>query len=588
MTGLTIDKWAVAKALDEIARYLELSEANRFKTLAFERASQAIENITVDLEQLVKSGELYKTPGIGKAIGPIVTELVASGRSAYLEELREQYPPGIFDLMRVPKLGLKKIGVLYSQLGVSSLDELEAASRAGRVAALKGFGAKTQETILEGIAWARDHESHFLLPVGLEVGESLAERIASVAAIDGVEIAGSVRRRLEVISNVNLVISTMKPARATAAIATLVEELTAVDDATFRGRARGEIDVLFHLTHPDDFGATMLRATGSVEFVQAFEKRISEDAYELRANGLHHRGRHLTIANEHDLFEKVGIPFLEPERRENGAELARKKRVSLVEPADLRGTFHVHTTYSDGRHSVLEMLQAARDFGFEYVGLSDHSQNASYAGGLTPDRLHEQHAEIDRHREEVAPMRVFRGTEADILNDGTIDYGDKILPMFDFVIASVHSRFNMPKDEMTERILRALDDPHVTFLGHMTGRKLLSRQGYTFDYDRVFERAAERGVMIEINGNPNRLDIDWRLIRRALDRGVRFSINPDAHSTREFAAVLTGTWVARKGGLPAREIFNTFPLEAVEEHFAQRKAALPGHSNGAAKSLPRK
>lgn len=185
-------------------------------------------------------------------------------------------------------------------------------------------------------------------------------------------------------------------------------------------------------------------------------------------------------------------------------------------------------------------------------------------------------------------MRVFRGTEADILNDGTIDYGDKILPMFDFVIASVHSRFNMPKDEMTERILRALDDPHVTFLGHMTGRKLLSREGYTFDYDRVFERAAERGVMIEINGNPNRLDIDWRLIRRALDRGVRFSINPDAHSTREFAAVLTGTWVARKGGLPAREIFNTFPLEAVEEHFAQRKAALPGHSNGAAKSLPRK
>jgi DNA polymerase (family 10) len=583
MTAMTIDKWDVAKVLDEIARYLELGEANKFKTLAFERAAQAIENIEGEVAELVQSGELYKTPGIGKAIGPIIKEVVETGRSAYLEELRAGYPPGIFDLMRVPKLGLKKIGMLYSELGVASLDELEAAARAGRVAGLKGFGAKTQSLILDGITWARNHESSFLLPVGLEVAESLRARLAAIDSIEDVEVAGSVRRRLEVISNVNLVISTSKRAKTLAALGEMIEGLSEVDETVVRGRVRNEIDVLCHLTEAKNFGVTLLRATGSADFLQAFERAISADSYDLRGSALYHRGRHVNAASEHDLFEKVGIAFVEPERRENGDDLARKKRVKLVEPSDLRGTFHVHTTYSDGRNSVLEMLEASKEFGFDYVGISDHSPAASYAGGVSPDRLKLQHAEIDRHRKDVAPMKVFRGTEADILADGSIDYGHKVLPLFDFVIASVHSRFNMPKDEMTERMLRALDDPHVTFLGHMTGRKLLAREGYTFDFDRIFERAGERGVIIEINGNPNRLDIDWRLIRRALDRGVLFSINPDAHSTREFAAVISGTWVARKAGLTAREIFNTRPVEEIEEYFATRKAASGAKSGQGAR-----
>ncbi|HEU4523143.1 MAG TPA: PHP domain-containing protein, partial [Thermoanaerobaculia bacterium] len=263
--------------------------------------------------------------------------------------------------------------------------------------------------------------------------------------------------------------------------------------------------------------------------------------------------------------------FVEPERRETADDLARKKRTRLVQTTDIRGTFHVHTTYSDGRNTVQQMLSASLERGFDYVGISDHSKAAYYAGGLTEERLREQQAEIARVAKTVKPMRVFRGSEADILPDGTIDYDRKTRRSFDFIVASVHSRFNMTPDEMTERILLALDDPDVTFLGHLTGRRLLTRDGYTMDFDRVFERTAERGVIMEINGNPQRLDLDWRLIGRALDRGVTFSINPDAHSIAELSHVISGTWVARKAGLSPKHIFNTKDVEEVQEYFAARK-----------------
>jgi DNA polymerase (family 10) len=570
-----MDKWTVARMLDEIANYIELSDANKFKARAFERAARAIENSETDVVDLVKTGDLYKTSGIGKAIGPIVVEIVETGASPYLDDLRKQYPPGVFDLLRVPTMTLKKVGAIHAALGISTVEELEEAARDGRIAKLKGFGAKTAEKILGGIEWARKNESRFLLPTGLEIGELLRERLAAIDEVDDADVAGSVRRRLEVITNVNVVISTRRPKKVLEEIGRrgVVDQFEPVDETTFKGLARGEMNVLLHLTKPEDFGAAMLRATGSAEFVEAFAAKIAGDGYELRGNALLHRGKHVAAENEHDLFERVGIAFVEPERREDASELARKKRVRLVQPADLRGTFHVHTTWSDGRNSVAEMLAASKERGFEYVGISDHSPNASYAGGLTVDRLREQQKELAAEEKNVAPMRVFRGTEADIMLDGSIDYGSKVLGSFDFVIASVHSRFSMPKDEMTERILTALDDPHVTFLGHMTGRKLLARDGYTFDYDRVFERAGQRAVMIEINGNPNRLDIDWRLIKRALDRGVIFSINPDAHSIRELSHVISGSWVARKAGLSAKEIFNSLPVEAVEEFFAARRAA---------------
>lgn len=570
-----MEKWDIARALDEISRYVELSEPNRFKALAFERAAASLRGLERPVGELVATGDLTAIPGIGKATAAVIEELHRTGRSSYLEELRARYPPGIFDLLRVPGFGLKKIALVHEKLGVGSLDELEVAGREGRLAKLPGFGAKTQQKILDGIEKARRRESHFLLPEGVEAAATVLQQLASIAEVDDAEVSGSVRRRLEVIRNVNLVVRTSDPQAVRAALRELIESPADVDSDTVRGTVQGEIDVYLHLTSSATFAETLLRTTGTEEFVGEFARRA---AWEWHEGSLVARGKPVRASSEEELFVKAGLPFVEPERRENAEDLQRKRKRSLVSREDLRGTFHVHTTFSDGRNTVGEMLAAARDAGLEYVGLSDHSPAAHYAGGLPVDRLRLQHREIDAEREAVAPMRVFRGTEADILPDGSIDYDARTLATLDFVIASVHSRFGMTQDEMTDRILKALENPFVTFLGHLTGRKLLSRDGYTMDFERVFERAGQQGVMIEINGNPNRLDLDWRHVRRALDYGVGFSINPDAHSVREYGALLTGSWVARKAGLSAKQIFNSKPMDEVA-------AWLTARSKAARKSL---
>jgi len=553
-----MDKFTVSRTLDEISRYIQLSDPNPFKAKAFEKASRAVGDLEGDLESMVASGTIYDVDGIGKATGKIIEEIVNTGTSQYLEELRTQYPPGIFELLRVPKLGLKKIGQLHAELGIGSIDELEAAARDGRIAKMKGFGAKTAEHILKGVGFARMRESSFLLPVGIEVGELLRERLADFEEVEDAEVSGAVRRRLEVIHGVEIVVSTKKPAAVAEHLKELVADLEEIDAKTYKGQARTEMDVTFHLASPAEYGSMLLRTTGSAEFIEAF-------------------GDIAKAKTERDAFKAAGIPFVEPERRENADDLKVKKRPKLVEVAHLRGTFHVHTTFSDGRNTMAQMLTAAHERGWEYVGISDHSPIAFYANGLSEERLRQQHAEIAKQEKTVTPMRVFRGTEADILQNGTMDYGEKILSKFDFVIASVHSGFTMQKDEMTERILRAMDDPSVTFLGHLTGRRLLSREGYSVEYDRIFEKAGQRGVMIEINGNPQRLDLDWRHLQRALDRGVMFSINPDAHSISEYNAVITGTWVARKGGLGPAQIFNTKDVDEVAEWFAAKKKSGAAH-----------
>jgi len=555
-----MDKWTVARTLDEIAQYIELSDPNPFRARAFEKAARKIETLEQDLADLVQRGELASVPGIGKAIGPIISEIVTTGSSRYLDDLRKQYPQGIFDLLRVPALGLRKIGILHAELGVTDIESLEQAAREGRIAKLKGFGAKTQQNILDGIGVARTRTSKHLLPLGIAVGELVREQLAAIDVIEDAEVTGSVRRRLEIIQNVNIAISTRDPAKAIAAIKKkkILDQIEDVDENTLRGHGREDVDVLLHIVKPQHFGTCVFVTTGSQTFLSGAPAPPP-------------------ARTEQELFEKTRIPYIDPELRENADVLKQKKRVKLIEPTDLRGTFHIHTTYSDGRHSVLQMLESTRDLGYEYAGISDHSPAAFYARGLSEEELKRQHADIDKARKDVAPMHVFRGTEADILNDGAIDYGPKILAKLDFVIASIHSRFQMDKSEMTARILRAVDDPFATFLGHATGRKLLERDGYTFEFDRVFDRCAERGVMIEINGNPHRLDLDWRHIRRAIDRGVVFSIHPDAHATREMAHMVSGVWVARKAGLSAKQIFNARPLDEVKDYLDARKkrAARP-------------
>jgi DNA polymerase (family X) len=539
-----IDKRSVARALDEISRYLELSDTNKFRAIAFRNAARKVEDITTDIQSFVASGAVNKTAGIGKAIGPMIVELVETGSLRYLDELRSQYPPGILQLVKVPGMGMKKIQVLYEQLGIGDVDALERACRNNELVSLPGFGKKTQQKILDGIQFLKTHIARFLLPRGVEAADALGAHLREVKGMLDVEVAGAVRRRLEVITSVEICVSAKQPAKVASEIleAGLLGDATLAGDSTVTGYGRGDVPATIYITTPTGFDELLFVTTGSDEFVQAA--------------GTGKR--------------RAGAMKVPPELRETPEWLERKVP-HLVSLEDLRGTFHNHTTYSDGRATLEEMLTAAKERGLEYIGISDHSKVAAYAGGLTEDRVEMLRAEIDSLRERFAPMRIFFGTEADILGDGEIDYGPKTLAGFDFVVASVHSNFKMPEREMTARMVCALENPYVTFLGHMTGRLLLAREGYAVDHEQIFKAAVRNGVIIEINGNPRRLDVDWRHMQRAAELGVIFSIHPDAHSVAEYNYLQTGVWAARKGGLEPRHIFNTLGTKEVAAYLQRKR-----------------
>jgi DNA polymerase (family 10) len=384
--------------------------------------------------------------------------------------------------------------------------------------------------------------ARFLLARGVEAAESLERHLLDFEGLDAVEISGEVRRRLEVITTVELCVSAKRPAEALRAIADRgVLAGAQMEESSVRGSARHDIPAVIHVCRPAEFSERLFITTGSGEFVEAADGKS--------------RGR----------ADKVP-----PELRES-ADWLRRPVPTLVRLEDIRGTFHNHTTYSDGRATLEQMLTAALERGFEYVGISDHSKTAAYAGGLTEDRVEMLRAEIDSLRERFAPMRIFFGTEADILAGGGIDYADELLATFDFVVASVHSHFTMPTEEMTARIIRATENPYVTFLGHLTGRLLLAREGYSVDHERIFKAAVANGVIMEINGNPRRLDVDWRHMQRGIELGAVFSIHPDAHAVAEYNYLQSGVWAARKGGLEARHVFNTLGVDSVASHLENRR-----------------
>lgn len=571
---MSVHKRDVSRALEEIGRYLQIEERNRFRSMAYINAARRLDAVDMPMDEFVRSGAMQKTPGIGKATGQVIEELVRTGKSRYLEELRAKYPEGIFELLRIPGLGLRKIGVLFSELGISNVDELEAAIDANRLLKLRNFGAKTQQKISDSIKFYRSHHTRFLLPTALRYAESLVESLKSSKGVEAVEVAGSLRRHLEVVGNANLCVAARDLDTAASAIEGLdfLDRMERSGDRLISARSRLGLHVQFHLCTPDELPTTLFFFTGTNAFTDRVVAHAKRKGLALTPEGLQKNGKHIKLATEEDLFGEIELPVIPPELREEAPKSLRSAGRRLVDLSDLKGTFHVHSTFSDGKATIYEMLDAASDRGFAYVGMSDHSPTAGYAGGLSEERLAEQHAEIEKHRKAFAPMRIFLGTESDILMDGNLDYPPEVLAKLDFVVASVHSRFKMPKEEMTERMIRALRNPFTTFLGHPTGRLLLSRAGYELDFDVIFEEAAENGVMIEINGNPHRLDLDWRRMQLAVEAGVRFSIHPDAHSVGEMNYLLTGTWNARKGGLGPEHIFNTLPAEEVERHLAQRRA----------------
>lgn len=566
-----------AAVLAEIAMLLEVVGGDPFRARAYASAARRLEGSGADVEGLARAGALTSIPGIGEGIAGIIDEMVRTGRSGLHQRLMAETPVGLYDLMRIKGLGTKRLRALYAELGIDSLDALEEA--AGRIAGLAGFGAKTEAKILEGAAYVRETRGKRRIDRALEVAERLVEHVRTLPGVSSAELAGELRRRMEIVASIDLVAATDRPDEVLAAFRTLGEHTAGAGDREGRVEVRFSdgFAARFACVAPERFGAALAVWTGSAAHVQALAARAAERGLALGADGLG------TVATptEEALYAALGLAWVPPELREGWGEVeaaAAGTLPRLVEPGDLRGTFHCHTTYSDGKATVAEMAEGARARGWRYLGIADHSQAASYAGGLTPQAVAKQQREIDAWNRAhggagKGRFRVFKGTEADILADGALDFPDATLASFDYVVGSIHSAFQRSEREQTDRLIRAVQNPRLTILGHATGRLLLGRSGYPVDVRAVIDAAAEHGVAVEINADPARLELDWRHARYAAERGVLVPINPDAHSVGGLDNVGWGVNVARKAWLGARGVLNTWQLEEVEEHFAQRKQA---------------
>lgn len=571
-----------AAALAEIAMLLEVVGGNPFRAKAFQSASRSLETSGADLTALAAAGGLRTLPGVGEGIASVLAELVATGTSRMLEELRAETPVGLFDVMRIKGVGAKRGRTLYKDLGIDSLETLEEAAAAGRLAKLPGFGAKTEEKILEGVAFVRSMRGRRRFFQAIEPAAALLELVEQLSGVVRASAAGQVRRRLEVVDSIDIVAAARKPDTVLAAFRLLQGVKEADDDDADR---RAEVVLADGLratlvcVKPPEYATALLFATGSDDHLAQLAAWATKQKLRIDRDGVFQGRKRLALPDEDAVYRALGLDFIPPELREGWGEVeaaAEGRLPTLVEVDDLRGTFHCHTTYSDGRASVAEMAEAARERGWRYLGIADHSQSAGYAGGLPVAAVRKQHREIDAWNAEHGGrgkkrFRLFKGVESDILADGRLDYPDDVLRSFDYVVGSVHSSFALPEKEQTRRLIRAVSNPHITMLGHATGRLLLRRSGYAVDARAVIDAAAEHGCCVEINADPHRLDVDWRNARYAAEKGVLVPINPDAHSTGALGNVAWGINVARKAWLSAPQVLNAWDLDELEEFLAERK-----------------
>jgi DNA polymerase (family 10) len=578
-----MDPRTAAHVLTRIAAFLELRGESKFKVRAYEQAARAVVALeTDDLGDLDRKHLLGTTRGVGPATLAVLRDLIASGESRYLEQLRTDTPAGLLDLLNVPGIGSEKIHVLHEQLGIDSVDSLEAAASDGRLASLRGFGPKSVAKILRGIELFRASGSLALYHRAAEGARAVLSAVRAHPDVATAEIAGSLRRHRETIGDIDIVAACTRDPIAVATsfahgpgVRQVARESTASPNITYMD---GTILDL-HCVLPRNFVVALWRATGSEEHVLAVVARLAEHGVTLDGDQLRDaQGAVLDIPDEATIYTPAGLPFIPAEMREQGHEFAvaaSGQMPTLLELGDLRGVLHCHSTYSDGRATIAEMAEAARARGWSYIGITDHSQSAFYAGGLSRLQVLAQLSEIDALNATSSDFRILKGIEADILADGALDYDAQLLERLDFVIGSVHSRFTMDRTTMTERMLRALDDPHLTILGHPTGRLLLSREPYPMDVDAVLEKAGRLGIAVELNADPKRLDLDWRLIPRALEFGVTIEIGPDAHSTKSLDYVATGVGIARKAGVEAKDVLNARSADQVLD-FARARRARKG------------
>ncbi|MCS6850564.1 MAG: DNA polymerase/3'-5' exonuclease PolX [Gemmataceae bacterium] len=585
-----MDKARVAAILDEIGTLLELQGENPFRCNAYHKAARTLEQLDVNLADLIQAGKLDEVPGIGETLRDKITTLVTTGHLPFYEELKAKFPPGLLELLRLPSLGPKKVKALYEQLGIDDLAKLKAACEANRVASLRGFGAKTQQKILEGIQFLDQTGRRVRLDQASALADLLAAPLRACPGVQRLEVCGSLRRRKETIQDIDILCSSDHPGPVMDRFVSLpgVLQVIAKGETKASVMVQGEppdgrpiiLNADLRVVRDAQFPFALHYFTGSKEHNIAMRARAQARGLKLNEYELAGPGRSVPCRDEAELFAALGLDWIPPELREQTGEIeaAEEHRLpKLVELADIRGVFHCHTNWSDGGGSIEQMAEAARRLGLQYLGIADHSQSLTVANGLSPERVRQQHEEIDRLNARLRGFRLFKGTECDILPDGSLDFDDRLLATFDYVVASVHTHFHLSEKEQTERICRALRNPYVTMLGHATGRLLLKREGYKVDLEAVLQEAARTGTLLEINGHPMRLDLDWVHCKRAKALGVKLVINPDAHSPAEIAGYRYGVDVARRGWLEKGDVFNTLTAAQVAKALAgRRKAAGSG------------
>ncbi len=559
----------ISKILQRTAALMELHGANPFKTRSYNNTAFHIEKLEVRLSEI--PSEEITNHGVSSGMASKVQEIIETGTYTPLEELMQKTPSGVLDMMELKGIGPKKIATIWHELGVETISGLKQACQQGRVAQLKGFGAKTEKLILEQIAFKKANAGKLHFAQAEPYGTQLLHYLREQRPNDTVALAGQLRRNLEVIDTLSLVVGSSEKAKVRQVLDDL-PELTPQKKAStpfiWRGIVKeNELKVEIHLATKEHFANELFLQSAAPTHL----------AYQPTNTAVSLRELVLTepFDSEEAIYQKVGWAYIAPELREGTFEatLAKEHQLpDLIKEDDLKGILHNHSTYSDGKHTLREMAEHCRDLGYEYLGITDHSQTAFYANGLKEDRIKQQHEEIDKLNEELAPFKIFKGIESDILNDGSLDYPDAVLASFDFIVASIHGNLKMPQEKAMNRLLSAIENPYTTILGHMTGRLLLKREGYPIDHEKIIEACATHGVVIEINANPWRLDIDWRWIRPALEAGVMLSINPDAHEKDGYQHMRYGVLTGRKGGLTATQNLNSLSKAEIERYFEERKS----------------
>ncbi len=553
-----MNNYEIADHFSLLSKLMDIHGENSFKSKSYSIAAYNIERLPAEIATMADA-ELFGAKGIGESTGKKIKEIQATGKLQALEDMIAQTPPGILEMLQIKGLGPKKIATIWNELGIESLGELEYACNENRLVALKGFGAKTQETILQNIVYFKQNLGFHLWSEVETIGNTLIEQLRKGLPANLFSLTGDIRRHNETVEFIEVITDLSKDvlSKMFAGNSEVKQEEQPADGnknygATLTVAVPQYPRYKFYFTDKAHFYKALFNTTGSEEFLTAFSK-----SYKLPD----------TPASEEEIFSSNKLAFIPPMQREVEGIFVKAAQHSLsnvIQPKDIKAIIHSHSTWSDGVHTIVQMATTAKEQGFEYLVLSDHSQSAFYAGGLKPEQIAAQHQEIDAFNTKLAPFKIFRSIESDILNDGSLDYSAQVLNTFDLVIASVHSNLKMTQEKAMDRVLTAIRNPYTTILGHPTGRLLLSRKGYPLDHKAIIDTCAENNVVIEINAHPRRLDIDWRWIEYALEKGVLLSIDPDAHSVEGYKDTYYGVMIAQKGGLTAQHNLSSFTLTQFE------------------------